>query len=226
MEGSSSSDLAAVLGFRIILLVKRSTWSVRHLCNETGEIALGDMPSGVAGNMFPNTSGFSSFNCVVLDQLQGEICSTFSSRYFLKSERGLNDDHFDAIVSGAKNVVTEKQPFERIEVSRKNALKMFSDNKLRSLATYQKTRQSQASTAYWRENKDRESLQRVYGISYPDQKALKDDAHIFCRESQIKKEVKSVLEFISYAYVVFSFTFDLKLSTDAKWTRFVIGQNE
>ncbi|XP_035837000.1 threonine--tRNA ligase, mitochondrial 1-like [Helianthus annuus] len=30
-----------------------------------------------------------------------------------------------------------------------------------------------ASAAYWRGNKDRESLQRVYGISYPDQKRLK-----------------------------------------------------
>jgi len=31
----------------------------------------------------------------------------------------------------------------------------------------------QASSAYWRGSKDRESLQRVYGISYPDQKRLK-----------------------------------------------------
>ncbi|XP_021833201.1 threonine--tRNA ligase, mitochondrial 1-like [Prunus avium] len=29
-----------------------------------------------------------------------------------------------------------------------------------------------ASAAYWRGNKDRESLQRVYGISYPDKKRL------------------------------------------------------
>jgi len=33
----------------------------------------------------------------------------------------------------------------------------------------------QASSAYWRGDKDRESLQRVYGISYPDQKSLKVD---------------------------------------------------
>lgn len=32
---------------------------------------------------------------------------------------------------------------------------------------------NQASSAYWRGNKDRESLQRVYGISFPDQKRLK-----------------------------------------------------
>ncbi|KAA3461032.1 threonine--tRNA ligase, mitochondrial 1 [Gossypium australe] len=40
-----------------------------------------------------------------------------------------------------------------------------------------------------------------------------DDAHIFCRESQVKEEVKGVLEFIDYAYTVFGFTYDLKLST-------------
>lgn len=32
----------------------------------------------------------------------------------------------------------------------------------------------EASSAYWLGNKDRESLQRVYGISYPDKKRLED----------------------------------------------------
>ncbi|RVW47196.1 Threonine--tRNA ligase, mitochondrial 1 [Vitis vinifera] len=40
-----------------------------------------------------------------------------------------------------------------------------------------------------------------------------DDAHIFCRESQIKDEVMGVLEFINYAYNIFGFTYELKLST-------------
>ncbi|KAJ0667121.1 putative threonine--tRNA ligase [Helianthus annuus] len=310
-------------------------------------------------------------------------------------ELGLNDDHFDRIVSEAKKAVTEKQPFERVEVSRKQALEMFSENKFKveiisdlpedktitvyrcgplidlcrgphipNTAFVKAIACLKASAAYWRGNKDRESLQRVYGISYPDQKRLKeyialleeakkydhrelgkkqelfffhplspgscfflphgtriteklmafirteyrkrgylevttpniynmqlwetsghaanykenmfvfdiekqefglkpmncpghclifdnrvrsyrelplriadfgvlhrneasgaltgltrvrrfqqDDAHIFCRESQIKEEVKSVLEFINYAYNVFGFTFELKLST-------------
>ncbi|KAI3779308.1 hypothetical protein L2E82_08979 [Cichorium intybus] len=308
---------------------------------------------------------------------------------------GLNDDHFDQIVSGAKKAVAEKQPFERIEVSRKQALDMFSDNKFKieiisdlpedkTITVYRcgplvdlcrgphipntsfvkAIACLKASAAYWRGNKDRESLQRVYGISYPDQKRLKeyialleeakkydhrelgkkhelfffhplspgscfflphgnrvieklmsfirtqyrkrgylevttpnmfnmqlwetsghaanykenmfvfdiekqefglkpmncpghclifdnrvrsyrelplrladfgvlhrneasgaltgltrvrrfqqDDAHIFCRESQIKEEVKSALEFVNYAYDIFGFTFELKLST-------------
>ncbi|MBS2599920.1 threonine--tRNA ligase, partial [Salmonella enterica subsp. enterica serovar Typhimurium] len=40
-----------------------------------------------------------------------------------------------------------------------------------------------------------------------------DDAHIFCMEKQIKDEVMSVLEFIDYAYKIFGFTYELKLST-------------
>ncbi|KAG6390172.1 hypothetical protein SASPL_151654 [Salvia splendens] len=40
-----------------------------------------------------------------------------------------------------------------------------------------------------------------------------DDAHIFCRESQIKDQVKGVLEFMSCVYEIFGFTFNLTLST-------------
>ncbi|VFQ62116.1 unnamed protein product [Cuscuta campestris] len=40
-----------------------------------------------------------------------------------------------------------------------------------------------------------------------------DDAHIFCMKSQIKDEIKGVLEFINYVYQIFGFTYTLKLST-------------
>ncbi|XP_070680259.1 uncharacterized protein [Malus domestica] len=43
--------------------------------------------------------------------------------------------------------------------------------------------------------------------------STQDDAHIFCRESQVKDEVKGVLHFIQYTYNIFGFSFDLKLST-------------
>ncbi|CAI7843541.1 unnamed protein product, partial [Closterium sp. NIES-53] len=35
-----------------------------------------------------------------------------------------------------------------------------------------------ASASYWRGQSDRESLQRVYGISYPDSKKLKEYLHV------------------------------------------------
>ncbi|KAK2971689.1 hypothetical protein RJ640_007727 [Escallonia rubra] len=325
-------------------------------------------------------------------------CTTRGEGFYYDAfygELGLNEDHFEQIASGAKKAVAEKQPFERIEVSKEQALEMFSDNKFKieiiedlpgdkTITVYRcgplvdlcrgphipNTSFAKAftclkaSSAYWRGDKDRESLQRVYGISYPDQKRLKehiafleeakkydhreltkkqelfffhplspgscfflphgsricnkllefmrnqywkrgyeevwtpnmfnmqlwetsghaanykenmfvfeiekqefglkpmncpghclifdhrvrsyrelplrladfgvlhrneasgaltgltrvrrfqqDDAHIFCRESQIKDEVKSVLEFINYTYDIFGFTFELKLST-------------
>ncbi|KAK3011055.1 hypothetical protein RJ639_012465 [Escallonia herrerae] len=335
-------------------------------------------------------------------------CTTRGEGFYYDAfygELGLNEDHFEQIALGAKKAVAvlfylllltiEKQPFERIEVSKEQALEMFSDNKFKieiiedlpgdkTITVYRcgplvdlcrgphipNTSFAKAftclkaSSAYWRGDKDRESLQRVYGISYPDQKRLKehiafleeakkydhreltkkqelfffhplspgscfflphgsrvcnkllefmrnqywkrgyeevwtpnmfnmqlwetsghaanykenmfvfeiekqefglkpmncpghclifdhrvrsyrelplrladfgvlhrneasgaltgltrvrrfqqDDAHIFCRESQIKDEVKSVLEFINYTYDIFGFTFELKLST-------------
>lgn len=39
----------------------------------------------------------------------------------------------------------------------------------------------QASSSYWRGKSDRESLQRVYGISFPDAKRLKVDFCIACQ---------------------------------------------
>lgn len=307
----------------------------------------------------------------------------------------LNEDHFGQIKSQANKAVAEKQPFERIEISRAQALEMFAENKFKveiinelpedkTITVYRcgplvdlcrgphipntsfvkAFACLRASSSYWRGKSDRESLQRVYGISFPDAKSLKeyltrieeakkydhrilgqtqelfffhplspgscfflpygtriynklldflrvqyrergyqevltpnmynmelwetsghaanykenmfvfeiekqefglkpmncpghclmfehrvrsyrelplrladfgvlhrnelsgalsgltrvrrfqqDDAHIFCRESQIKDEVKSVLDFVSYAYNIFGFTFELELST-------------
>ncbi|KAL6541787.1 hypothetical protein OROGR_011273 [Orobanche gracilis] len=118
---------------------------------------------------------------------------------------GLNEDHFKLIESSAKRAVDEKQPFDRIEVTKEQALDMFSDNQFkveiikdlpedRTITVYRcgplvdlcrgphipntsfvkAFSCLKASSAYWRGNKDRESLQRVYGISYPDQKRLKE----------------------------------------------------
>ncbi|XP_022934650.1 threonine--tRNA ligase, mitochondrial 1-like isoform X1 [Cucurbita moschata] len=325
-------------------------------------------------------------------------CTTRGEGFYYDAfydDLGLNDDHFKKIESGALKAVSEKQPFERIEVSREQALEIFSDNKFKveiindlpedkTITVYRcgplvdlcrgphipntsfvkAFACLKASSAYWRGSKDRESLQRVYGISYPDKNRLKeyinmleeakkydhrllgtkqelffchplspgswfflphgariyhklmefmraqyrdrgyeevvspnmfnmqlwetsghaanykenmflfeiekqefglkpmncpghclmfqhrvrsyrelplrladfgvlhrneasgaltgltrvrrfqqDDAHIFCRESQIKDEVRGVLEFIQYAYDIFGFTFELKLST-------------
>ncbi|XP_057738908.1 threonine--tRNA ligase, mitochondrial 1-like [Arachis stenosperma] len=118
---------------------------------------------------------------------------------------GLNDDHFKQIEAGALKAAGEKQPFERIEVTRDQALEMFLDNKFKveiindfpadkTITVYRcgplvdlcrgphipntsfvkAIACLKASSAYWRGNKDRATLQRVYGISYPDQKSLRE----------------------------------------------------
>ncbi|KAH1161424.1 hypothetical protein AAZX31_01G031400 [Glycine max] len=138
-------------------------------------------------------------------------CTTRGEGFYYDAfygDLGLNDDHFKQIEAGALKAVAEKQPFERIEVTRDQALEMFSDNKFKieiindlpadkTITVYRcgplvdlcrgphipntsfvkAIACLKASSAYWRGDKDRESLQRVYGISYPDQKSLKEYLH-------------------------------------------------
>ncbi|XP_078431280.1 threonyl-tRNA synthetase [Wolffia australiana] len=117
----------------------------------------------------------------------------------------LNEEHFGNIQVQAQKAVAEKQPFERIEVTRDQALEMFSENKFKvelinelpddkTITVYRcgplvdlcrgphipntsfvkAFKCLKASSSYWRGKSDRESLQRVYGISFPDPKRLKE----------------------------------------------------
>ncbi|CAA0831400.1 Threonine--tRNA ligase- mitochondrial [Striga hermonthica] len=269
-------------------------------------------------------------------------CTTRGEGFYYDAfygDLGLNEDHFKQIEAAAKKAVDEKQPFERIEVTREQALNMFSDNQFKveiikdlpedkTITVYRcgplvdlcrgphipntsfvkAFSCLKASSAYWRGNKDvkvcKESMAYIqiknsqywkrgyeevwtpnmynmqlwetsghaanykenmfvfevekqefglkpmncpghclifdhrvrsyrelplrladFGVLHRNEASgaltgltrvrrfQQDDAHIFCRESQVKDEVKSVLEFISYVYEVFGFTFDLKLST-------------
>ncbi|KAH9709080.1 threonine--tRNA ligase 1 [Citrus sinensis] len=135
-------------------------------------------------------------------------CTTRGEGFYYDAfygDLGLNPDHFKSIDSEADKAAKEKQPFERIEVTRDQALEMFSDNNFKveiindlpadkTITVYRCGPLVdlcrgphipntsfvkgfgclKASSAYWRGNKDRESLQRVYGISYPDKKRLKE----------------------------------------------------
>ncbi|XP_048232031.1 threonine--tRNA ligase, mitochondrial 1 [Ricinus communis] len=135
-------------------------------------------------------------------------CTTRGEGFYYDAfygELGLNEEHFKKIEAGALKAVAEKQPFERIEVSREEALEIFSENNFKveiindlpadkTITVYRcgplvdlcrgphipntsfvkAFACLKASSAYWRGNKDRDSLQRVYGISYPDQKRLKE----------------------------------------------------
>lgn len=135
-------------------------------------------------------------------------CTTRGEGFYYDAFYGdltLNDDHFERINSQASNVAKEKQPFQRIEVTRQQAQEMFAENKFKveiinelpedkTITVYRcgylvdlcrgphipntshvKAFASlKASASYWRGKADRESLQRVYGISFPDSKKLKE----------------------------------------------------
>ncbi|CAB4289846.1 unnamed protein product [Prunus armeniaca] len=140
-----------------------------------------------------------------------DMCATSKEGFYYDAfygDFGLNDEHFKQIESWTEKAVKGKQPFERIEVSREQALEMFCDNKFKveiinglpadkTITVYRcgplvdlcrgphipntsfvkAFKCLKASAAYWRGNKDRESLQRVYGISYPDKKRLQEHIH-------------------------------------------------
>ncbi|XVE75087.1 hypothetical protein DITRI_Ditri12bG0068600 [Diplodiscus trichospermus] len=101
-------------------------------------------------------------------------CTTRGEGFYYDAfygDLGLNEDHVKQIEAGAlkafavTSYMTSKLSFEDMWIP-VTTISWFTHEFL-----------SQASSAYWRGNKDRESLQRVYGISYPDQKCLKEYIH-------------------------------------------------
>ncbi|TKS69764.1 putative threonine--tRNA ligase 2, cytoplasmic [Collichthys lucidus] len=76
---------------------------------------------------------------------------------FLDGQKGVSSSEFGDLETLCKSVVKEKQPFERLEISKETLLKMFKN-----------------SSTYWEGRSDMETLQRIYGISFPDSKMLKE----------------------------------------------------
>ncbi|XP_066371883.1 threonine--tRNA ligase, mitochondrial 1-like [Miscanthus floridulus] len=138
-------------------------------------------------------------------------CTTRGEGFYYDAyynDQTLNEEHFGIIESQAKKAVAEKQPFERIEVSRAEALEMFAENEFKveiinelpedkTITVYRcgplvdlcrgphipntsfvkAFACLKASSSYWRGKVDRESLQRVYGISFPDSRRLTEYKH-------------------------------------------------
>lgn len=121
-------------------------------------------------------------------------------------DRAVSDQNdFPAIEAIMKSAIKEKQPFERLTVTKENLLKLFAYNpfKLRILNEKVKTPTTTVyrcgplidlcrgphvrhtgkikafklyknSATYWEGKADKESLQRIYGISFADKKQLKE----------------------------------------------------
>ncbi|KPP66493.1 hypothetical protein Z043_114998, partial [Scleropages formosus] len=124
---------------------------------------------------------------------------------FLEGQRGVSSTEFGALEGICRSVVKEKQPFERLEVSKETLLQMFKYNKFKCRILNEKvttptttvyrcgplidlcrgphvrhTGKIKAmkiyknSSTYWEGRSDMETLQRIYGISFPDSKMLKE----------------------------------------------------
>ncbi|XP_063170492.1 threonine--tRNA ligase 2, cytoplasmic-like [Candoia aspera] len=119
--------------------------------------------------------------------------------------RGVSSTEFLALENICKDIIKEKQPFERLEVRKEDLLEMFRYNKFKCRILNEKihtptttvyrcgslidlckgphvrhTGKIKAlkiiknSSTYWEGKADMETLQRIYGISFPEAKMLKE----------------------------------------------------
>ncbi|CAK7294801.1 Threonine--tRNA ligase 2, cytoplasmic [Vulpes lagopus] len=104
-------------------------------------------------------------------------------------DRAVSSTELSALENICKTIIKEKQPFERLEISKEVLLEMFKYNKFKCLCGplidlckgphVRHTGKIKAikifknSSTYWEGNPEMETLQRIYGISFPDNKMLK-----------------------------------------------------
>ena len=122
-----------------------------------------------------------------------------------KEISGISVNHFDSIQSVMKKIANERQPFERLELTKDQLLEMFAYNQFKVRILNEKVkgerttvyrcgtlidlclgphvrdtgfvkafRLTKTSSSFWEGKADAETLQRVYGISFPQPKLLKE----------------------------------------------------
>ncbi|XP_037688812.1 threonine--tRNA ligase 2, cytoplasmic [Choloepus didactylus] len=120
-------------------------------------------------------------------------------------DRAVSSTELSALENICKTIIKEKQPFERLEVSKETLLEMFKYNKFKCRILNEKVNTPTTtvyrcgplidlckgphvrhtgqiktikifknSSTYWEGNPEMETLQRVYGISFPDNKMMKN----------------------------------------------------
>ncbi|OAQ31793.1 threonyl-tRNA synthetase [Linnemannia elongata AG-77] len=124
----------------------------------------------------------------------------------MKDERLVSQNDYESLEMVAKNVIKEKQPFERLEISKEDLLEMFKHNEFKLKLIESKIPDNTSSTvyrcgplidlcrgphiphtgriksfavlknsaSYFLGDAKNASLQRVYGISFPDSKQMAD----------------------------------------------------
>ncbi|NXY29383.1 SYTC2 ligase, partial [Pomatorhinus ruficollis] len=120
-------------------------------------------------------------------------------------DRSVSSTEFPLLENRCKNIIKEKQAFERLEVKKEILLDMFKYNKFKCRILNEKVKTPtttvyrcgplidlcrgphvrhtgkikalkiiKSSSTYWEGKSDMETLQRIYGISFPDYKMLKE----------------------------------------------------
>ncbi|CAF2400450.1 unnamed protein product [Rotaria sp. Silwood2] len=116
---------------------------------------------------------------------------------------------YDPLEKVMKRIVKEEQPFERLEISKEDLLRLFGYNPFKVRILNEKVHTptttvyrcgplidlcrgphirhtgkvkalaiTKNSSTYWEGDQSRETLQRIYGISFPDAKQLKEWKHL------------------------------------------------
>uniref|UniRef100_A0A2K5TWG2 threonine--tRNA ligase n=1 Tax=Macaca fascicularis TaxID=9541 RepID=A0A2K5TWG2_MACFA len=120
-------------------------------------------------------------------------------------DRAVSSTELSALENICKTIIKEKQPFERLEVSKEILLEMFKYNKFKCRILNEKVDTATTtvyrcgplidlckgphvrhtgkiktikifknSSTYWEGNPEMETLQRIYGISFPDNKMMRN----------------------------------------------------
>uniref|UniRef100_A0A8B9KDC2 threonine--tRNA ligase n=1 Tax=Astyanax mexicanus TaxID=7994 RepID=A0A8B9KDC2_ASTMX len=125
--------------------------------------------------------------------------------YDMFLDEGVSSTEFGDLETLCKSIMKDKQPFERLEISKETLLEMFKYNKFKCRILNEKVETPTTtvyrcgplidlcrgphvrhtgkikalkiyknSATYWEGRSDMETLQRIYGISFPDSKMLKE----------------------------------------------------
>ncbi|BFZ02291.1 hypothetical protein BsWGS_05330 [Bradybaena similaris] len=141
--------------------------------------------------------------------------------YDMWCEEPISSSVFPDLETIVKNIAKEKQPFERLEMTKEDLLKMFEYNEFKKRIITEKVTTptttvyrcgtlidlcrgphvrhtgkvkalavTKNSSTYWEGNSEAESLQRLYGISFPDPKQLKEWKHL--QEEAAKRDHRKI----------------------------------
>ncbi|KAL4705634.1 hypothetical protein ACJJTC_002020 [Scirpophaga incertulas] len=114
-------------------------------------------------------------------------------------EKGVSTSDYPVLENLVKKIAKEKQPFETIEKVHTPTTTVYRCGSLIDLCKGPHVRHTgkvkavkitKSSSTYWEGKADAESLQRVYGVSFPEPKQLKEWEHI--QEEAAKRDHRKI----------------------------------